>query len=190
VIPVTIALDTNALRPFIRSRLDDPANPTLSANELKDYAEHSIENLARLARGEIAGYDVDPAGPSVIAALRSPSKLTPKGQGFAIEIVARIRSEEAQTVLANVLADGKRTTAVRIAAANALVRNIQQFSPLLTHAQMRALADMYADPRLEEPLKTTVAVVLGSLQPNARQSGDLLLRYQPPAPGAPKKPDK
>jgi hypothetical protein len=89
-----------------------------------------------------------------------------------------------------VLADGKRTTAVRIAAANALVRSIQQFSPLLTHAQMRALAELYADPKLEEPLKNTVAVVLGSFHPSAGQSGDLLLRYQPPVPGAPPKKEK
>ena len=132
VLPATLALDGRALRPLIQSRLDDPANPTLSAKEMKDYAEHSIENLARLARGEVAGYDVSPAGPTVLEALRAPTKLTPKGQGFAIEVVARLKkdkAQEAQTVLANVLADGKRTTAVRIAAANALVRNVQRVQP-------------------------------------------------------------
>lgn len=187
VIPPTLALDSRALRSLIQSRLDDPANPTLSAQEMKDYAEHSIENLARLARGAVSGYDVGPAGPTVLAALRAPSKLTPKGQGFATEVAARIRSAEAQTVLANVLADGKRTTAVRIAAANALVRNVQQFSPLLTRDQVSVLAEMYADPKLDELLKNNVSVVLGSLQPSAQRSSDLLLRYQPPTPGAPPK---
>jgi CheY-like chemotaxis protein len=195
VIPVTSALNGRALKPLIQSRLDDPANPTLSAKELKDYSERSIENLARLARGEVAGYDVAPAGPTVLAALRAPSKLTPKGQGFAIEVAARLKKDEAQevqTVLANVLADDKRTTAVRIAAANALVRNVQQFSPLLTRAQVAALAEMYADPKLDELIKTKVALVLGSMQPSARRSGDLLLQYQPSVPGAPPppKPDK
>jgi hypothetical protein len=185
VIPATLALDAKALKPLIQARLEDPANPTLSAKELKDYAERSIENLARLARGEIAGYEVDPAGPTVLEALRMPSKLTPKGQGFAIDIAARFRDKEAQIVLANVLTDGKRTTAVRIAAANALVRNIQQFSPLLSRDQMRAIAEMYADPKLDEALRTNVAIVLGSLRPSTRQSGDLLLQYQPPPPGAP-----
>ena len=185
VIPVTLALDAKALRPFIRSRLDDPANPTLSAKEMKDYAERSIEHLAHLARGEVAGYDVAPAGPTVLEALRASSKLTPKGQGFAIDIAARLRGAEAQIVLANVLADSKRTTAVRIAAANALIRNIQQFSPLLTRDQGRVIAEMYADPKLDESLKTTVALVLGSLRPSARQSGDLLLQYRPPTPAAP-----
>ncbi|HTU21637.1 MAG TPA: hypothetical protein VMG10_26610 [Gemmataceae bacterium] len=195
VIPATFALDGLALKPLIQSRLDDPANPTLSVKELKDYAEHSIESLARLARGEIAGYDVAPAGPTVLEALRAPSKLTPKGQGFAVEVAARLKrdeAQEAQIVLANVLADPKRTTAVRIAAANALVRTIQQFSPLLTRAQAGALAAMYADPKLDELIKTKVALVLGSLQPSTRRSGDLLLRYQPSVPGAPPppKPDK
>jgi hypothetical protein len=187
VIPATLVLDVKALKPLLQSRLDDPANPALSAKEMKDYAERSIENLARLARGEIAGYDVEPAGPTVLEALRAPSKLTPKGQDFAIEIAARIRREETQIVLANVLADGKRTTAVRIAAANALVRNIQQFSPLLSRDLVRAIAEMYADPKLDEALRANVAIVLGSLRPSPRRSGDLLLQYQPPPPGAPPK---
>lgn len=185
VIPAPLAIDAKSLQPFLRSRLSDSANPALSAKEMTDYAERSIEHLSRMARGEVAGYDVGPAGPAVVEALRAPSKLTPKGQGFAIDIAARLRSEEAQTVLANVLVDAKRTTAVRIAAANALIRNIQQFSPLLTRAQVRGIAEMYADPKLEEVLKTQVAVVLGSLRPSARQSGDLLLQYQPPTPAAP-----
>lgn len=183
VIPAALALDVKAMKPLIRARLDDPANPTLSASELKDYAERSIENLARLASGGIAGYDVAPAGPSVLEALRTPSKLTPKGQGSAVEIAARMRDKEAQIVLTNVLADSKRTTAVRIAAANALVRSVQQFSPLLTRDQMRVIADTYADPKLDEALRSNVAIVLGSLRPNERQSGDLLLQYQPSAPG-------
>jgi hypothetical protein len=188
VIPATLALDARALKPLIQARLDDPANPTLSTKEMKDYAERSIENLARLARGEIAGYDVEPAGATVLEALRAPSKLTPKGQGFATEIAARIRREEAQIVLANVLSDAKRTTAVRIAAANALVRNIQQFSPMLSRDLVRAIAEVYVDPKLDDALRTNVAIVLGSLRPNARQSGDLLLQYQPPPPGAPPAP--
>ncbi len=185
VIPATLALDVKALKPLIQSRLDDPANPTLSAKEMKDYAERSIENLAHLARGEVPGYDVEPAGPTVLEALRAPSKLTPKGQGFAIEIAARIRREEAQIVLANVLADSKRTTAVRIAAANALVRNIQQFSPMLSRDLVRVIAEMYADPKLDEALRNSVAIVLGSMRPSARRSGDLLLQYQPTPPAAP-----
>jgi hypothetical protein len=190
VLPAALALDAKSMRPLIRSHVENPANPTLSAKEMKDYAERSIEDLARLARGEIAGYEVEPAGPTVLAALRAPSKLTPKGQGYAIEIAARIRSEDAQTVLANVLADSKRTTAVRIAAANALVRNIQQFGPLLTREQARVLGEVYADPKLDEALKTNIALVFGSLQPSIQRSGDLLLQYQPPPPGAPKKSDK
>ncbi len=93
-------------------------------------------------------------------------------------------------MLVNVLADDKRSNAVRIAAANALVRNIQQFSPLLTGEQMRGIAELYAKPNLDEVLKNNVALVIGSLRPSARRSGERLLQYQPPVPGAPVKPDK
>jgi len=179
-----------ALQPLIQARLGDPANPTLSAAEMKAYAERSIKNLARLARGEVAGYDVMPAGPTVLAALRAPSKLTPEGQIAALEVASRLRGEEAQTVLANVLTDGKRPVSVCVAAANALVRHIQEFSPLLTRDQMRVVQAMYVQPNLALPLKSSLAVVIGSLQPNSRLTGERLLQYQPPVPGAPPKKEK
>jgi hypothetical protein len=50
---------------------------------------------------------------------------------------------------------------------------------------VRAIAEVYVDPKLDDALRTNVAIVLGSLRPNARRSGDLLLQYQPPPPGAP-----
>ncbi|HEY7312076.1 MAG TPA: hypothetical protein VH643_22115 [Gemmataceae bacterium] len=185
VIPGPLAIDAKALQPLIASRLDDPASPALTAAELKAYSERSIKNLARLARGEVAGYDVVPAGPTVLAALRAPSKLTPEGQIAAIEVVSRLRSEDAQTVLADTIADAKRPAAVRIAAVNGLVRSIQEFSPLLTRAQVAVLAGLYAQPKLEAPLRNSLAPLLGSLQPSARLSGQRLLEYQPPVPGAP-----
>jgi hypothetical protein len=187
VVPDPLALDVKTLKPLIQSRLGDPGNPTLAAAELKDYAERSIKNLARLSRGEIAGYDVTPAGPTVLAALRTPTRLTPEGQVAAIEVASRLKDEKAQTVLADVLADAKRPPAVRIAAANALVRSIQQYSPLLTGEQVRALHALYAQPNLDEPVKNSVALVIGSLRPDARLTGERLLQYQPPTPGAPPK---
>jgi hypothetical protein len=190
VLPAALVLDVRALQPLIQARLGDPANPTLTIKEMKDYAERSIEHLARMARGEIAGYDATPTGPTVLEAVRTPSKLTPKGQSFALEVVARLKGEEAQTVLVNVLADATRSNAVRIAAANALVRSFQQFGTLVTRDQARVLTELYAQPKLDEVLKANVALVLGGLRPSARRSGDLLLQYQPPTPGAPPKPDK
>jgi hypothetical protein len=187
VVPAPFAIDAKALRPLIQSRLGDPANPALSAAEMKAYAERSIKSLSRLARGEVLGYDVMPAGPTVLAVLRAPSKLTPEGQIAALEVASRLKSEEAQTVLANVLTDGKRPAAVRVAAANALVRHIQEFSPLLTRDQVRVVHALYAQPNLALPLKNSVALVIGSLHPNARLTGERLLQYQPPVPGAPPK---
>lgn len=189
VIPGPVAIDAKALRPLLQARLSDPANPTLSATELRAYSERSIKNLARLARGEIAGYDVRPAAATVMAALRPPSKLTPEGQISAIALVERQKGADAQTALFRVLTEGK-TTSVRIAAADALVRHIQKFSALLTRGQVRALNDLYFQKNLDLPLKTSVAVVVGSLRPNARLSGERLLQYQPPIPGAPAKKDK
>jgi hypothetical protein len=70
------------------------------------------------------------------------------------------------------------------------VRSIQEFSPLLTRDQVRVVNALYAQPNLALPLKSSLAVVLGSLQPNARLTGERLLQYQPPTPGAPPKKEK
>jgi hypothetical protein len=190
VIPAPLAIDSKVLKPLIDSRLGNPGNPALSAAELKAYAEASIKNLSRLSRGEVAGYDVAPAGPTVLAALRPPTRLTPEGQISAIEMASRIRGQDAQTVLADVLLDGKRPAAVRVAAANALIRSMQQFSPLLTGEQVRALDALYAQANLDESLKNNVALVIGSLRPSTRLTGERLLQYQPPTPGAPPPPKK
>jgi CheY-like chemotaxis protein len=185
VIPGPLAIDAKALQPLIEARLAEPANPALTAAELKAYSERSIKNLARLARGEVPGYDVVPAGPTVLAALRAPSRLTPEGQIAAIEVASRLKGEDAQTVLADVITDAKRPQSVRIAAVSGLIRSIQQFSPLLTRAQVAVLAGVYTQPKLEAPLRSSLAPLLGSLQPSARLSGQMLLEYQPPVPGAP-----
>jgi hypothetical protein len=190
VFPAPLALDARALRTAIRPRLGDPDSPTLSAAELKAFSEKAISYLARLSRGEPAGYDVTPAGPTVLEALRAPSKLTPEGQIAALEVASRLKGRDAQTVIADVLTDPKRSTSVRVKAADMLVRHIQQYSPLLTRAQVQAIDALYAQPKLDLPLKSKVALVLGSLQPDARLTGQRLLQYQPPPPGPPPKPDK
>jgi CheY-like chemotaxis protein len=189
VIPAALALDVKYLQPLFREKLGNPASPALTPAELKAYAERAIRHLARLSRGEPAGYDVVPAGPTVLAALRTPTNLTPEGQIAAMEVAGRLKDNEAQIVLFNVLTDPKRPLAVRVTAANQLVHHLQQFGPLLTRDQLRTLDALYAQPNLDPPLKASLAVVLGTLRPDARLTGERLLQFQPPSP-APPKPDK
>jgi hypothetical protein len=45
-------------------------------------------------------------------------------------------------------------------------------------------------PTTDAPLRAQLALVLGSLQPDARQTGERLLQYRPPAPTPPGPPSK
>jgi hypothetical protein len=188
VVSEVILEDPKAIRELVQLRIADPGQPALSAAEMKDYAERSMVLLAKLARGEPPGFDVRLAGPAILDALRTPSRLRPEGQRAAAEAASRLSGSEAQRVLADVVLDTKRPLAVRVGAAEQLIRHIQSYSPLLSRAQVKDLAALNDNPALDPPLKAQVALVLGSLQPDARLTGQRLLQYRPPVPAAPAPP--
>jgi CheY-like chemotaxis protein len=187
VVPAVVVDDPKQLKALLQSRIAEPGGPRLPPAEMKGYAERAVEILAHLARGEPPGFDIRPAGAVILAALRAPSRLSPRGQTFAAEAAARLPGAEPQQVLADVVLDAKRPPAVRTAAAAQLVRHIQTHSPLLTAAHVRELTVLNNQPDLDPPVRNQVALVLGSLQPNARLSGERLLQFQPPPPGPPPK---
>jgi hypothetical protein len=192
VAPRAILRDPKALEYLLKERLTDPAHPPLTPAELKDAAERSVQLLARLSRGEPAGYDIGPAAAVIVEALRQPSRLRPEGQIAAAEAASHLRGSNPQAVLAEVILDDKRPLAVREKAAGFLIRHIQTFTPVLNRAHVAGLTAIGADPKTDTILKAQVALVLGSLQPNARLTGERLLQYQyqPPAAPAPPAPPK
>jgi CheY-like chemotaxis protein len=189
VVSAALLEDPRQVKALLQSRIAEPGGPYLPPAEMKDHAERAVATLARLARGTPPGYDIRPAGPVILAALRAPSRLRPEGQIAAAEAAARLPGSEPQQVLADVVLDAKRPTSVRVAAAAQLVRHIQAHSPLLTAAHVRELTVLNDSADLDVPLRNQVALVMGSLQPNARQSGERLLQFQPTPPGPPPKKD-
>jgi hypothetical protein len=186
VVPAGLLTDVKSLQANVQGRVDEAGVPLTQA-EQKDYAERAIRLLARLARGEPPGFEVRLAGPAVLRVLREGT-LSPDGQIAALEVASHLAGADAQAELANVLLDGKRPAPVRAAAADELVRHIQRYTPLVTTAQAEALAALYAQPGLDPALKGHVALVLGSLRPSARLTGERLLQFQFPAPGRPAPP--
>jgi CheY-like chemotaxis protein len=187
VVSAAITDEPRQFRGLLQSRLAAPDQPPLSSAEKKDYAERSVAWLNRVAKGELPGYDVQPASAAILSALRAPSLLRPEGQILAAETAARLPGPEAQRVLADAALDAKRPAAVRVAAASQLVRHIQANTPLLPSSFVNELMAVSAQPSTDPPLKAQLAVVLGSLNPSARVTGERLLRYQPVTPAAPKK---
>jgi CheY-like chemotaxis protein len=181
VIPHPLALSVKELQAEIKARAADAGGP-LSEEELKEYAEKSIRYLARMAKGELTGYDFRPAADVILEALRA-GKVSPEGQLAAIEAVGRLPGSKAQTELFNVVLEEKRALPLRNAAASELLRHIQQHSVLLTRDQIANLGALHVEAGLDAGLKANVAVVLGSLRPDAKATGERLLKYQPPVPG-------
>lgn len=184
VAPAAIALAPTELRGLLRSRLAESAGgPPLSAAEKQDYAERAVRHLDALARGEPAGVDVRPAGDAVLDALRG-GRLSPEGQLAAVRAAAHLPGSRPQRELANVVLDGRRPLPVRVAATRELVRHSEQNSVLLTREQTGALEAVFARAETDPALKAELALLAGSFRPDARLTGERLLRYRPTPPAS------
>jgi CheY-like chemotaxis protein len=187
VVSAGLPADAARLRAVFRAHFNDPDNPPLSPAELQDYAERAIRQLADLAEGVPPGYDVTLAADAVLEALRG-AKLGEEGQRAALVVAGRLPGPKPQGVLVDVILDGKRSAVLRSAAVTQLVRQVQTRGLALDRAQVEALENLYRQQGLDAGLRTNLALVLGSLRPDARVTGERLRRYQPAPPGAPAPP--
>jgi hypothetical protein len=183
VAPAGIALAPDELRGLIKSRIaNGTGGPPLNAAETQDYAERAIRHLAALAHGIPPGADIRPATETILDALRA-GKLSPDGQLAAISAVGKLGGARPQHELVAVVLDGRRPLPVRIAAARELVHHVQQHSALVNRTQAGAIEALFTEPGTDPTLKAELALVLGSLRPDAHQTADRLLHYQPVPPG-------
>jgi hypothetical protein len=187
VIAPTVLTDPDDLRALFREKLGEARVVPVTEAEQKEYAEKAIAYLARMARGELPGYDVGPVADAVYQALRAPGKLSPEGLSHAVAIVARLPGARPQAELANVVLDPKFPLPLRIQASSELIRHAQQHSVALNAAQITALADLLAKADTDAGLKAALSGLVGTLRPDARTTGDRLLMFPPPQPGPPPK---
>jgi hypothetical protein len=184
VAPAGIALAPRELQTLLKSRIAEASGGApLTEGEQRDYAERAVRLLAGLARGEPPGADIRPDGDAILDALRS-GKVGPEGQLAAISAAGKLHGPRTQNELAGVILDTRRPPPVRAAAAQELVRHMRQDTVLLTRAQAGALEGLLAQPETDPALKAELALLIGSLRPDARLTGERLLRYQPAPPAA------
>jgi CheY-like chemotaxis protein len=182
--PANMALVPEQLQTLLKRQIAGAAGgPPLAPAELQDYAERAIRHLNDLAHGNPAGIDVRPAADAILEVLRA-GKLSPDGQLAAISAAGKFYGGRAQNDLVAVIQDGRRPLPVRIAATRELVHHIQLNSVLLTAAQAAALEALFADSRTDPALRAELALLLGSLKPDSRVTGERLLKYQPTPPAA------
>jgi CheY-like chemotaxis protein len=184
VIPSGFALDPQDLQVLLGQRTVDPGNPPLTEAEIKEHGEKALRYLARLAKGEPAGFDIRPAADVVAKALHS-GRFSPEGQLAGVELLARVPGTKAQAELANVVLDARAPVNVRLTANAELIRHVQQYSPTLGAEVIGQLTALQAQPDTDANLRASLALLLGSLRPDARTAGERLLRFRPPLPPAP-----
>jgi CheY-like chemotaxis protein len=184
VAPPGLALDAAAERRILPVLIAEALGPPLTGEQLTGYADRALAWLARMARGEVAGYDVRPAGDTVLEALRS-GRLSKDAQLSAIEVATRLPGSRPQHELAEVVIDPNRDAEVRAAAARQLVRNVEQRGPALDGNEVRALQAVLGSSTTAPAVRDQVALVMGSLRPGARLTGERLQQFQPPPPSAP-----
>jgi CheY-like chemotaxis protein len=181
--PPGLALDSEAQKKILPVLIAEAIGAPLGDTTLKAYGERALGWLAAMGRGELAGYDIRPAGDAVLEALRS-GRLGKEGQLWAIEVAGHLPGARPQQELAEVIIDPNRDPAVRTAAAQELVRHIQQHTPALAANEVKALQELYASSTTDPTVRANVALVMGSLRPSARLTGERLEGFQPPPPAA------
>jgi CheY-like chemotaxis protein len=151
----------------------------LSPAERKQYTREALEVLSRMARGELAGYDLRPCQQAVARALHIDDLAVQ-----AAEIMSRLPGTEPQEQLAAIVLNPKHGK-VRIAAAVELNRHVQKYGLLLPQLmnpdqlkQLRAIAD---NPDEDPALRAQVAILNGRMPGTARQTGVRLYQFRPDA---------
>jgi hypothetical protein len=163
-----------------RSWLDEEAvklkGRTLSKAERAVFAEEALDALGRMARGEVKGYDVRAAEPTILDAL-----LREETAPRAVEILATFPGKQTQQRLADLVLDAKRGK-LRVTAARALNRHIQKHGVVLSDPQIASLRRLSVEPGVEPTLRAQLAILMGSLRSTPEATGTRLYRFTPGAP--------
>jgi CheY-like chemotaxis protein len=187
ILPEALAKSVPDLQPFLQERLGAASSPLLTEDELKEYANKAVHHLAEVAKGVPPGFDVRPTADTVYVALRSGG-LSPEGQIDAIHVVGTFAGAKPQTELTTVVQDDKRPPKVRAAATAELIRHVQEHGLTLTAAQVDALSTLLDAKGGDPELKEALALLMGGMRPDARATGQRLLKFEPPPPGPPAPP--
>jgi hypothetical protein len=152
----------------------DPADRPRDPAEKKAGAKLAISWLAKMATGEVPGFDAKPAAPELLAALRIDDTA-----GEAIDGVSRFRTAEAQQALLSLALTINRPMPLRVKAADAAIRHIQLNGKLTTPTLIDGIVDQ-AGKEADPDLRAKMQVLKGLLAPNGKDYVADLKNYNPP----------
>jgi hypothetical protein len=176
--PDRILRSADDLKAVLKDHIQQGMGRPLSAAERKVHTRTAMNWLSRIAHGELTGYDLRPAKDAIFHALRSDEVEMSRD---AIDLVGRLPGADAQQQLAATVLDPTRDK-LRAPAAFELSRHIQHNGLLLARMDIKRLTELYEDTK-DAALKNNLALVMGSMRPGPKATGNKLKGFRPPAKG-------
>lgn len=164
----------------LKAELDDfLKSPPLTADERKAHAKLALDQLLRIARGEVPGYDLRLADDAMARALADDELAA-----HAASVLALRPGRKNQQVLVEAALSPMRAPAVRAAALDAVRLNVQKYGILVGPREISALVQLPAS--VQEPETQAAAARLAALlQPDASGAGQRLRTFNPLPPAKP-----
>lgn len=158
----------------INAAFQNPADRPRDPAEKKAGAKLAITWLAKMATGEVPGFDAKAASVELIAALRIDETADP-----AIDGVARFASADAQQGLIALTLTVGRPIPLRTKAADAAIRHVQINGKLTAQPLADGIVDQ-SGKETDPELRGKLLVLKGLLAPNAKNYVTDLKNYSPP----------
>lgn len=158
----------------VNAAFQDPADRPRDPAEKRTSARQAIQWLARMATGEVPGYDAKLASAELLAALR-----TDELAEVAIDGVARLPSTEAQVGLVSLAVTPMRPLPLRTRAADAAVRHVQAHGKLTSDSLVTTVTQQ-SGTEADADLRGRLLVLRGLLAPSASGFVTGLRNYNPP----------
>lgn len=173
VVLVNEMLTDDAVKEGLSKVLISADTQVLSLEEKKRNAAVAIEWLKRIALGERVGYPIAPAANAIREAL-SDSELVNQ----AIEASSNIPNKELQQDLANLFLNAGQPVELRVKAADAVIKQFQQFGAGLAPNQLKIMNDLLKT-ETNPVIKGKLTALLGVIQANSKLTGEALQGYSP-----------
>jgi CheY-like chemotaxis protein len=158
----------------INAAFQDPADRPRDPIEKKAGARLAVSWLAKMASGEVPGFDAKAAAAELIAALRTDDTAE-----AAIDGVARFPTNPAQIGLLTLALTGNRPMPLRVKAADAAIRHVQVNGKLVGQTLADAVVDQ-SGKETDADLRAKLLVLKGLLAPNGKAYVEGLKGYSPP----------
>ena len=165
--------DAQTLTGLVRAGFDADALQPLTDAEKGQYQKSAVDWAVRLARGEFAHIDVAPLAPQLVSLIRVPQYAQQ-----ALEALSYVATGGVQEALASAVLDEQLSLPTRVAASDALARNIQRSSVAVPADKADDLLRLYADAR-DPGLRRGLARIAGSFGPDAMLVARRLAQYRP-----------